>query len=55
MAESGLKDLPEVREWSGSTPEGTGVIGRSALYYSVVQAVQQSFLPQTHEIFSYDS
>ena len=30
MAKSGLEDLPEVREWSGSTPEGTGVIGRSA-------------------------
>ena len=27
----------------------------TSLYYSVVQAVQQGFLPWTHEIFSYDS
>ena len=30
-------------------------LSSTSLYYSVVQAVQQSFLPQTHEIFSYDS
>ena len=27
----------------------------TSLYYSVVQAVQQRFLPRTHEIFFYDS
>ena len=30
-------------------------LSSTSLYYTVVQAVQQSFLPQTHEIFSYDS